>query len=191
MIGSSSACRKREEGKRFKILIFLRSLFQNSWWDNFKLTLTVTLHAVRCIAPQETPIPPEDLFWGALQTNTQGPETWKCCNSIWSWGLVEDLLTCHSPHWWNMPASVLNHKPLAQELRLKESGVIFNCWTLGWWQKGVSVEVGINTLPGWSRWFGFWKPCQSRCSWPETQYFPLPATAQREQSIHYSCDNVS
>lgn len=101
------------------------------------------------------------------------PETQKCCNGIWSWGFVEDLLTCHSPHWWIMPASVLNQNSLAQESSLRESGSVW-----GWWQKGVSVEVGINTLPGWSRWSGLWKPCQSRCTWPETQFFPTSTVQQ-------------
>lgn len=151
-----------------------------------QLQANITLHAVRCAVPQETPIPPAGLFWGALQTNTRGPETWKSCNSIWSWGFVEDLLTCHSPHWWNMPASVLNHKPLAQELRSKGSGSIFSCWTLSWWQKGVSAEVGINTLPGWSRCSGLWKPCQSRCSWPETQYVPPALSSSSWKGAEHS-----
>lgn len=56
--------------------------------------------------------------------------------------------------------------------KLKRKWFNFSFWTLGWWQKGVAVEVGMNTLPGWSRWCGLWKPCQSRCSWPETQCCP-------------------
>lgn len=114
------------------------------------------------------------------------PETQKSCRGIWSWGFVEGLLIWHSPHWWNMTASVLNHKSLTQEWRSRESGSIFSFWTLGWWQNGVSVEFGTNTLSGWSRWSGLWKPCQSRCSWPETQHFPLPLSSNGWKGAEHS-----